>query len=60
MLKKFTYGIKYTDSKVAELVIYAESDKDAEQQLQQLLPAGRIYWLQAVEAMTGYAGGAEG
>ncbi len=59
MLRKFTYGIKYTDSKVAELVIYAESDKDAEKQLQQLLPAGRIFWLQAVEAMTGYAGGQE-
>lgn len=59
MLKKFRYGIKYQDGQLAEITVYANDDIEAEQQLQRLMPAGRIFWLESVEAMTGVAGGAD-
>ena len=59
MSKRYTFGIKYTDGNVALIVIYAGTDEDAEKQINGLLPSGRIYWLEKVEAITGYAGGGE-
>lgn len=57
MSKRYTFGIKYTDGRVALVTVYASSDDDAEMQLRGLLPAGRIYWLEKIEVITGYAGG---
>lgn len=58
MTKRYTFGIKYTDGRVAFVLVYATSDDDAEMQLRGLMPAGRIYWLEKIEVITGYAGGA--